>query len=129
MTDEAPKKAWARCPACSTVYPNIQIAKDGHKLNCPYDMKLKQQDLEGKVAALEQKILDLGGNLDEISADPGIDFTGVEDDESAAVDTDPAWTDDLPVSTVQPAIDREDDGWDDEEEDPAQVTSNINLAR
>jgi hypothetical protein len=82
VTDEAPKKAWARCPACSTVYPNIQIAKDGHKLNCPHDMKLRIDKQDRTIADLEQKVLALGGNLDEITSEPGLDFTGVEDDEA-----------------------------------------------
>jgi hypothetical protein len=80
MTDEAPKKAWARCPACSTVYPNIQIAKDGHKLNCPHDMQLRMDRQDERIASLQQRVLDLGGNLEDISAEPSIDFDGVEDD-------------------------------------------------
>lgn len=117
MSDEIPKKAWARCPACSTVYPNIQIAKDGHKLNCPHDMQLKLQEQGEKIAELEGRILALGGNLDEITSDPGLDFTGVEDDEpdedEVTTPISQAAYDDL-VATTEPAT--EDDGWDDDED-------------
>lgn len=124
MTDEPQKKAWARCPACSTVYPNIQIAKDGHKLNCPHDLRLELQKANTKIGALEEKIATLGGNLEDISSDPGLDFDGVEDDLEQVEDETPA----EPVIDaghyISPtaAIDRDDD-WDDEEDEPSTASA------
>lgn len=113
MTDETAKKAWARCPACSTVYPNIQIAKDGHRLNCPYDIKLALEVAVKKIAELEGKIANLGGNLDELSSEPGVDFFGVDED---TVDETPVESI-LPDDPITPSATADDDSdWDDDED-------------
>lgn len=84
MTDElttpAPKQMWTRCPACSTVMPNIQIAKDGHRLgNCPHDMQLKIQKLEDRIEALTGLVSGVSGHVESITAEPSVDLAGIAD--------------------------------------------------
>jgi hypothetical protein len=85
MTDEilppvqqpTPEKIWTRCPACSTVMPNMQIAKNGHKENCPYEMRLSIKALEADIAALKGQLGGVAGTVESISAEPSVDLMGV----------------------------------------------------
>lgn len=80
MTDETEtKKMWTRCPACSTVMPNIQIAKDGHKLNCPHDTRLKIQALEEIIEGLRGQLSGVNGHVESLAAEPSVDLAGVAD--------------------------------------------------
>ncbi len=67
--------------------PNIGIAKQGHKLNCPHDMQLKIARLEDKIVALEGQLGGVSGHVESLSAEPAVDLAGIaawDDDEDPA---------------------------------------------
>jgi hypothetical protein len=67
--------------------PNIAIAKQGHKLNCPHDLQLKIARLEEKIVSLEGQLGGVSGHVESLSAEPAVDLAGVaawDDDEDEA---------------------------------------------